>query len=91
MLNTEGCGMLMTLATYKLLHIRVFFRALTIASSSSSSYRNRLHRSGHICWDMDLGAGDSEMGSSYSFMVCILLRDGLYLWSVLFWNMNLKN
>jgi hypothetical protein len=50
--------------TYKLLHIRVFFRALTIASSSSSSsssYRNRLHRSGHICWDMDLGAGDSEM------------------------------
>jgi hypothetical protein len=87
--------MLMALATYKLLHIRVFFRALTIAaaaaSSSSSSYRNRLHRSGHICWDMDLGAGDSEMGSSYSCMGCILLRNGLYLWSVLFWNMNLKN
>lgn len=73
MLNTEGCSMLMTLATYKLLHIRVFFRALTIAAaaSSSSSYRNRLHRSGHICWDMGLGAGDSEMGSSYSWMGCI--------------------
>jgi len=83
LLNTEGCGMLMTLATYKLLHIRVFFRALTIAASSS--YRNRLHRSGHICWDMDLGAGDSEMGSSYSFL------HGFYLWSVLFCNMNLKN
>jgi hypothetical protein len=40
---------------------------------------------------MDLGAGDSEMGSSYSCMGCILLRNGLYLWSVLFWNMNLKN